>query len=260
MLLLRGATSREEKTFHQKKFQYMLLLRGATRDSRYSISLRRFQYMLLLRGATRRLFLLICGQIVSIHAPLARSNFFPVIPAAGVPVSIHAPLARSNGVHADFRAFKFVSIHAPLARSNILRFPAQLHIEFQYMLLLRGATWRVPCWKNARKKFQYMLLLRGATHAFLLKAERVFVSIHAPLARSNVLKLYFKIAVFRFNTCSSCEEQPSGCWDRGASGGFNTCSSCEEQHTALILTFVLMCFNTCSSCEEQQRHSPLGGI
>ena len=97
-----------------------------------------------------------------------------------------------------------------------------------------------------------MLLLRGAT------------------AANDLIKKYAD----RFNTCSSCEEQPKGAKRvkisflfqymlllRGATSSaslwtaaacFNTCSSCEEQlrwtrrkaHTEFR-------FNTCSSCEEQ---------
>ena len=98
MLLLRGATraltasarilrsfntcsSCEEQqssiinNCYQKMFQYMLLLRGATQIGNMEVSTFQFQYMLLLRGATQ------CGERlkqeaeVSIHAPLARSNW-----------------------------------------------------------------------------------------------------------------------------------------------------------------------------------------
>ena len=56
---------------------------------------------------------------------------------------------------------------------------------FQYMLLLRGAT------RKRRKTmsittFQYMLLLRGATFRGLREPRFGQVSIHAPLARSNI--------------------------------------------------------------------------
>ena len=33
----------------------------------------------------------------------------------------------------------------------------------------------------------------------------------------------------RFNTCSSCEEQPADAVEVEVDGCFNTCSSCEEQ-------------------------------
>ena len=55
-----------------------------------------------------------------------------------------------------------VSIHAPLARSNFKGFILSLCLQFQYMLLLRGATFGQLNYNNAMQ-FQYMLLLRGAT-------------------------------------------------------------------------------------------------
>ena len=188
---------------------------------------------------------------VSIHAPLARSNDAPVrspglrrgfntcssceeqpesgLRFAGSTVSIHAPLARSNLHVPHDDAEREVSIHAPLARSNPLSMMAlKRDYVFQYMLLLRGATGSsLPDQTGGR--FQYMLLLRGAT--FLAGAGK---------------------CPFRFNTCSSCEEQPAHAdnvaarinvsihaplarsnWHvrpcHGKSNGFNTCSSCEEQ-------------------------------
>ena len=76
MLLLRGAT-REISLYKQsgKWFQYMLLLRGATSSSDFLMAPEEFQYMLLLRGATSRIPNIEGKQQVSIHAPLARSNF-----------------------------------------------------------------------------------------------------------------------------------------------------------------------------------------
>ena len=78
-----------------------------------------FQYMLLLRGATvcvqRRRY----TEPVSIHAPLARSNFCSSASLCKLAVSIHAPLARSNDI--------CVALASQIP-------------QFQYMLLLRGAT------------------------------------------------------------------------------------------------------------------------
>ena len=138
-------------------------------------------------------------MLVSIHAPLARSNSSAIAVAVGVPVSIHAPLARSN------RAVE----------------KQKLALQFQYMLLLRGAT------RKRRKTmsittFQYMLLLRGATaHPSFPSPEKdgfntcssceeqlhrtvvhhVFrvVSIHAPLARSNrTLTIHVHSLLFQY--------------------------------------------------------------
>ena len=100
--------------------------------------------------------------------------------------------------------------------------------EFQYMLLLRGAT-GIYYITYRQKQFQYMLLLRGATSADLHRFVKNDVSIHAPLARSNQLLHNIALDILRFNTCSSCEEQLITTWRRNGNTCFNTCSSCEEQ-------------------------------
>ena len=69
-----------------------------------SLSRFSFQYMLLLRGATMPYGPVASETKVSIHAPLARSNWY---------------------INSKIDALKVVSIHAPLARSNP-EFPAGL--------------------------------------------------------------------------------------------------------------------------------------
>ena len=106
-------------------------------------------------------------------------------------------------------ARRLVSIHAPLARSNNNFESFCFNIfSFQYMLLLRGATrWigmRIELTESFNTcssceeqlylfrrlsddlLFQYMLLLRGATAVLFRKHRLRHVSIHAPLARSNL--------------------------------------------------------------------------
>ena len=71
-----------------------------------------------------------------------------------------------------------------LRGATALAINTQSQSKFQYMLLLRGAT-ELKCTVDHVKLFQYMLLLRGATaHRHRIKSPRL-----------------------RFNTCSSCEEQ-----------------------------------------------------
>ena len=123
-------------------------------------------------------------------------------------VSIHAPLARSNWVEAIDRALKDVSIHAPLARSNSLD----------------SSTTTTPCSFNTcssceeqhvldsmscrLKRFQYMLLLRGATLGALLQffcCERFNTCSSCEEQRGTCNS---DTPLFSsFNTCSSCEEQ-----------------------------------------------------
>ena len=84
------------QTIADKVFQYMLLLRGATRQPGdmergkgfntcssceeqplgipVPLFQALFQYMLLLRGATKLAYINAFNEMVSIHAPLARSN------------------------------------------------------------------------------------------------------------------------------------------------------------------------------------------
>ena len=188
-------------------------------------------------------------------------------------VSIHAPLARSNFFRSCKVPERIVSIHAPLARSNATGGIRQPITLFQYMLLLRGATADADLRRN-RTRFQYMLLLRGATFEVVSSADLNEVSIHAPLARSNPRRCRSRRDRRGFNTCSSCEEQlpifivfsPLLMFQymlllRGATFSqpkernqtrFNTCSSCEEQLGSIPPGIVPESrFNTCSSCEEQ---------
>ena len=79
-------------------FQSTLLMRGATILLRFFIvSSSRFQSTLLMRGATVNTgSMLIRKQLISIHAPHARSDaIIPVVLLAG-DISIHAPHARSD--------------------------------------------------------------------------------------------------------------------------------------------------------------------
>ena len=124
-------------------------------------------------------------------------------------VSIHAPLARSNATTSSAlmrgRWFQYMLLLRG-ATTNSRRISAwrcfntcssceeqlvliftnvYLNEMFQYMLLLRGAT---PGLRGRRRahRFQYMLLLRGATYKVDNYRFGQDVSIHAPLARSNL--------------------------------------------------------------------------
>ena len=119
-----------------------------------------------------------------------------------------------------------------------------------------------------------MLLLRGATsgdylckmvnpvsiHAPLARSNLpadfpfyiIHVSIHAPLARSNPFPALPRFSPRSFNTCSSCEEQLVARYLFPSGDSFNTCSSCEEQLQESRSSTVRCRFNTCSSCEEQR--------
>ena len=106
-----------------------------------------------------------------------------------------------------------------------------------------------------------MLLLRGATPAAPDAQANRAVSIHAPLARSNVFNEPRKKSLVSFNTCSSCEEQLACPNSRTSTFCFNTCSSCEEQQAPCCVPGrVQHRFNTCSSCEEQLEAVPIYNV
>ncbi len=120
-LLMRGATA---TAFAKKqalvKFQSTLLMRGATTfllcgsARRYNFNPRSsceerpsirfiaycfnlFQSTLLMRGATPYSARRLCRQIISIHAPHARSDAVRCVCRRFGSISIHAPHARSDG-------------------------------------------------------------------------------------------------------------------------------------------------------------------
>ena len=98
-----------------------------------------------------------------------------------------------------------------------------------------------------------MLLLRGATETKGIIYESGFVSIHAPLARSNCLALTITLYTSCFNTCSSCEEQLARKLPNTSNQIVSIHAPLARSNTLALTSFPLIfCFNTCSSCEEQQ--------
>ena len=180
--------------------------------------------------------------MVSIHAPLARSNRANRRCSRGNMVSIHAPLARSNGSLRQGGQLLRVSIHAPLARSNCVVFPACCHFnrfntcsscEEQLRILRKHVGFpRFNTCSSCEEQLQLEekdKKIAVSIHAPLARSNMVFpvcpvvddpVSIHAPLARSN-LRIFLP------------RSSPPSC--------FNTCSSCEEQHTCTAHVFRVEC-------------------
>ena len=186
--------------------------------------------MLLLRGATRRRIQAGHAEQVSIHAPLARSNSTRTA-AVGLTRSFQYMLLLRGATRpcmswAYRRGFNTCSsceeqlylLHGSVeipsfntcssCEEQLRGQPNEMtQYMFQYMLLLRGATWFSPVIGPRENAFQYMLLLRGATMSRSCKIMVGDVSIHAPLARSNAVQAGVHQRIQRFNTCSSCEEQ-----------------------------------------------------
>ena len=145
--------------------------------------------------------------IVSIHAPLARSNMPFTEKFYTDAVSIHAPLARSNFSEDGKAEHIIVSIHAPLARSNSKSFlpPSKVECfntcsscEEQHFIVVNKTLIRVSI---------HAPLARSNTPMYSSLHSARSVSIHAPLARSNLILWDASNSKFCFNTCSSCEEQ-----------------------------------------------------
>ena len=171
-----------------------------------------FQYMLLLRGATQKLLYYHHLYQVSIHAPLARSNGFHhfcllIHDSFNTCSSCEEQLFCLLAFRLDFFGFNTCSSCeeqrvSPHCASPRRSFNTCSSCEEQRLLVPESSP-ALP--------FQYMLLLRGATEGFFVvlfldscfntcssceeqrapchyRAERRAVSIHAPLARSNVAR------------------------------------------------------------------------
>ena len=124
-----------------------------------------FQSTLPLRGATAYRFSIDETLIISIHTPLAGSDVCGRISVDG----------------------EFISIHTPLAGSDDTLTTSKPAFElFQSTLPLRGAT--SDRYEDIIDiKFQSTLPLRGATYARGYHAGNLGISIHTPLAGSDML-------------------------------------------------------------------------
>ena len=124
-----------------------------------------FQSTLLMRGATLLKLVIPCFQLISIHAPHARSDHAPACHfSASIKISIHAPHARSDRIRCSCRAGRARNFN-----------PRSSCEERQYLRLTRPRTYR----------FQSTLLMRGATPFIRQMYSRERISIHAPHARSD---------------------------------------------------------------------------
>ena len=190
---------------------------------------------------------------ISIHAPLARRDLAVrrdlVIPS----ISIHAPLARrDSSVHSgassndNFNPRASCEARLPPALNPFPRrvFQSTRLLRgatmtcgivystclFQSTRLLRGATAGLS-FLGAQRQFQSTRLLRGATwrstcggarhdisiHAPLARRDMlqsicwqyVFISIHAPLARRDRCGSLSAMSLQYFNPRASCEARPA---------------------------------------------------
>ena len=118
-----------------------------------------------MRGATHSPVARILLDIISIHAPHARSDLTLGVFTESLDISIHAPHARSDVCRLAVIEGQVISIHAPHARSDdgLTRIRKPSHL------------------------FQSTLLMRGATRAVYRCRRCQRISIHAPHARSDAV-------------------------------------------------------------------------
>ena len=103
-----------------------------------------------------------------------------------VGISIHTPLAGSDVVDVRHVYPVLISIHTPLAGSDRWHGRSSAGSEkFQSTLPLRGATTPCPNWSIAFR-FQSTLPLRGATCFIAQHVCHLQISIHTPLAGSDL--------------------------------------------------------------------------
>ena len=176
---------------------------------RRSQSALQFQSTLPLRGATIHAVVVACIRQISIHAPLAGSDF-----------SAHyrgffqkkfqstLPLRGATPDRVQLAHLVIISIHAPLAGSDMTR-PRILISQSDF-------NPRSPCGERrefvvsniSSQQFQSTLPLRGATRWCDCRWPHSVISIHAPLAGSDKSGKAIIRYLRYFNPRSPCGERP----------------------------------------------------
>ena len=123
-------------------------------------------------------------------------------------ISIHAPLAGSDSTTflAVYPPYYF-NPRSPCGERQRWKNLTAILIKFQSTLPLRGATAAMQ--KELRDlEFQSTLPLRGATPASSWFSTLATISIHAPLAGSDVMVRLIPYLSLYFNPRSPCGERP----------------------------------------------------
>ena len=141
----------------------------------------------------------LCEWQVSIHAPLARSNYRCKVRKGRKVRGFNTCSSCEEQRRRDGMSYLYIIFNTCSSCEEQLQVlgDGAAQGEFQYMLLLRGATQPENMFVTSRV-FQYMLLLRGATGLTLKRFA---------WRRS-------------FNTCSSCEEQLNPLYNSSKDSGF----------------------------------------
>ena len=195
------------------RFQSTLPLWGATGSLNCAVVGTPISIHAPLAGSDLALRHMAPAYLISIHAPLAGSDgrLLPMLPFP--PISIHAPLAGSDLPIATltFSGSNF-NPRSPCGERPTTWEAYVLPRQFQSTLPLRGATllgdplcqWtsyfnpRSPCgerrhrssWWCCCRRFQSTLPLRGATREQIFLLRMQDISIHAPLAGSDMTEIF----------------------------------------------------------------------
>ena len=166
-----------------------------------------FQSTLPLRGATRVPGGRHAPALISIHAPLAGSDRVHIRHCAAIPISIHAPLAGSDvTARTSPSACRYFNPRSPCGERPELLW---LH--------------------HKGEVFQSTLPLRGATAQGLQLRQPLVISIHAPLAGSDLWGPACPRDRRHFNPRSPCGERHRVSERSGQQWHFNPRSPCGER-------------------------------
>ena len=206
-LPLRGATRFGSSRSAMSPFQSTLLLRERPSSVMTAWSSILFQSTLPLRGATRIPKELWDNYRISIHVPLAGSDSFGKRISACRMISIHVPLAGSD---------KPLDPPAPPTRNFNPRSPCGERPDshtvtasgsiFQSTFPLRGATFPVAVWRYAAD-ISIHVPLAGSDIVHQFGFVDRLISIHAPLAGSDPRTRPSSTRTTYFNPHSPCGER-----------------------------------------------------
>ena len=149
---------------------------------------------------------------ISIHAPLAGCDVVSDCGGSIAVISIHAPLAGCDGYGTLFLLAENISIHAPLAGCDLASACCTTRTTTNF-------NPRTPCGVRptlsvvlgSPDQFQSTHPLRGATKAVHLDKGGGGISIHAPLAGCDSVRVRRRRAQPYFNPRTPCGVRRSSC-------------------------------------------------
>ena len=175
----------------------------------------------------------ILGNVISIHALLAESDFEKPENVITTKISIHALLAESDVTVLGIQHRVGISIHALLAESDdtwmrgsrityVISIHALLaesdHPVTVFIRVIKNFYPRSPCGERPFEKFEGVIAIKISIHALLAESDTHtnktnggthHISIHALLAESDPIKAYNIIKEKDFYPRSPCGERQS---------------------------------------------------